>query len=488
ETPGHREKMAAHQAKKDFLKRDSKERMSEGLHEFGEGVVEGGEYLKEGVEAFYEGIAEKAQRGVRTAADNVVTATSFFADKGESLANAAKDNLATATEAAKANSAGIRDTVRKGYDAAADYLQHAKGVAKDQAGKAGDAMNDVAGTFEEFTQDAKDGMASSYQDCLYGEDGITDKARRLACGSADKLKGIPDQVETKAEDAYFSLSYLIPSRLKNARDDFARSWSRFKSKLYTPSANNRMVDPKDPIHDFVRKMTKGQKSGRDAEDIANTIYDALYKKAENAKEGVQDSFNAATKKIKSATDSDYSVISDAIKRASESKRTPRDFWKSVYTYLEGQDHPMAGPISSLSHSPIPVTSLYFGVLTLMIMRAIVRRSSELPKSSPSAATNNKDTRVTAREPRTEPVSLFAHVAETYAWAPMAFFNILVLELNGYSWLVVFSVALVSFLGQLAIQYSHQANTRNQARFALMGALFVSGVFNLVTALSGSPIL
>ncbi|KAJ9050487.1 hypothetical protein DSO57_1013942 [Entomophthora muscae] len=340
-------------------------------------------------------------------------------------------------------------------------------------------------------------LASSLKDKVSeSEQQAADKARRLASGSAEKLKKIPGQVETAASDSYLSLSSLVPERLKLARKDVARSWSRFKSKLYTPATERNNL-PKDPIQDFVRQMTHGRKPGHDFKNIVNKIRDALQDKGESFADGVQDSYQAvkgksgdfvegvkdtyqaAKQKVNGATD--FDIVSDAFNQA-PSGASPRDFWRSVHNHLDNHNHPLAAPISSFSYSPVPVTSLYLGLFTLSVAYSFSRRSClalQAPKHPKEKSTETLEVGSS---------SILNHVAEIYAWAPMAFFNILMLELNGYSGFTVFSIALVSLFGQLVNQYSLHVSTQEYAKFVTIGAVFVSAFLNTFTAITGSPVL
>lgn len=417
------------------------------------------------------GANKGAQEPVSSHGENVVTATSYIGVK----ANGAVDkNEPTETELYKTQ-VEKEGRVHAGVNAAEEYLEQLKETAKNQYDRAGEALK---GTAEKAQDYVKDSASSLNEKLSEKEHAAAEKARRMASGSTDRLKQFPDQVEGVAAKSFLSLSSLVPTRVTRAREDLVRSWTRFKSKCYTP-ARALPNAPTDPIQALVRKMKPGKKSAEEVKQIVDKIRDVLQDKGEDVTEGARNAYYTAKEKVASATD--FDTVSDALKQA-PSNASPRDFWRSVHNHLDHHGHPLATPISSLSYSPIPVTSLYLGAFTLTLAYTFSRRLYLTKEVEVTSTKNSQDQTAVVS------TTILSYTAESFGWTSMAFLNLLVLELNGYSALVVFSVALISLFGQLVDQYSAHAKSQDQARCAILGAVLVSAVLNTLTAITGSPVL
>lgn len=487
-------------------KQAAKEEAAEGLHKLKDSGVDTGEYIKEKVlEGMYAG-----KEGGQAAVDGLGKVKDFFVGKVEDASSTAKANVVTATSFIKNQVEEAQENVNGAFNAASS----AAGEFAYQAAETAKAGVSKAGGFWKSSTDSVDEKATGAQDAILN--------------SASKVKDKGEKLKAKI-GSYFTEGRESFMDQFHIGEDMSRAWKRFKSQLYTtdretPPENN----DREYIQDFVNSYLKGKNIKMDPSELVSSIYETLKDSKENIKNKIQDGANfvqdqasetfggskesvmnkiqdgakyaqdQATETYRNAKDYagiDYSAFTDSLNEAYDSvSKSPKNFWKSVYYKLSDSNHPLAESVSGLAKTPIPITSFYLSFFSFLVGYKMIfgrKLGSPATYSRKQVTSDESSVQVTSEQysvqAPSDSYSYYTFMSDNFSWAPMAFINILALELNGYSNFAVHSIALLILSMESFSRFCPEAN-QYSIKVAIISVVMLSSVLNFFTALTGFPII
>ncbi|KAI9294453.1 hypothetical protein K502DRAFT_365857 [Neoconidiobolus thromboides FSU 785] len=443
-------------------------------------------------------------------------ASEFKSDASEAAthaASAAKEGAAYVTEAVKGNivdpakkvgqKAGsiVTDNIATATEYLSENVVDATEYIKDRAEDGKEYVKERAEDAKAYVKGKAEGAKEYVDETVEDAKGYAHKRAKEVKKEGKHVKGLLRNLGDQYYNIFVSpVSYRLSDSYRSA----ARTWNKFHSSLYRPakSYNEKSTE------EYLEKL-KGffDKDAIENEPKLKEAFDYILNSAHSAKNSAGEALSEAKDKITDTLKDGYenvaqtgeqtkdywNSISNSITESLSLKTSPRGYWRNIYQSIEDQNNPIAAPISTLGYAPAPITSFYLGLMTILYTMTLLKKWTwaygsllikETVKDGNGTVYAEKKTEIKDVHPSS--TSELQRFEQPY-WIVAVFGNLLLLELNDYSNLIVqlFFILTVGF--SVLSSFVHPSYSQWVTYTPYYGLLIASAL-NIFTGLFQVPLL